>query len=91
MIAVILGASSLLILGPGEAKGEFNKRIKAKKVRGLTVELETAAKMTDRQLAAKVSEHCAMKPIKKSGVPKKAVKKKAAKPTSRKTTKKSGK
>ena len=91
VIGVIHGASSLLILGPGEAKGEFNKRITAKKVRGLKVELETAAKMTDRQIAAKVSEHFASQPAKKSGTPKKAVKKKAAKSTSRKTTKKSGK
>jgi hypothetical protein len=87
VIAVICGASSLLILGPGETKGEFSKRITAKKVRGLNVELETAAKMTDRQIAAKVIRHFATEPTKKSGTPKKAVKKKPAKPTGRKTTK----
>ena len=87
VIAAIRGASSLLILGPGEAKGEFNKRITAKKVRGLKVELETAGKMTDRQIAAKVSEHFASQPAKKSGTPKKAVKK-TAKSTSVKRTKK---
>ena len=90
VIASIRGASSLLILGPGEAKGEFSNRITAKKLRGLKVELETAAKMTDRQIAAKVSEHFATKPAKKSGTPKKAVKKKAAKATAGKRTKKSG-
>ena len=30
VIASIRGADSLLILGPGEAKGEFSKRIKAR-------------------------------------------------------------
>ena len=91
VIAAIRGASSLLILGPGEAKGEFSKRITAKKIRGLKVELETAAKMTDRQIAAKVSDHFATKSAKKSGAPKKAVKKKAASATSGKRRKKSGK
>ena len=57
VIAAIRGASAILILGPGEAKGELSKRIKSKKLRGLTVELKTSKKMTDRQLAAKVSEH----------------------------------
>ena len=91
VIASIRGASSLLILGPGEAKGEFSKRITAKKIRGLKVELETTDKMTDRQLAAKVGEHFATKPVKKPGTPKKTVKKKAAKAASRKNSKKSGK
>ena len=57
VLACIRGADSLLILGPGEAKGEFSKHIKAKKVRGIVVELETTDKLTDRQLAAKVKEH----------------------------------
>ena len=90
VIASIRGASSLLILGPGEAKGEFRKRITAKRLRGLKVELETAAKMTDRQIVAKVSKHFATKPANKSGTPKKAIKK-AANVTSVKGTKKSGK
>jgi hypothetical protein len=98
VIACIRGAGSLLILGPGEAKGEFNKHIKAKKVRGVVVELETADKMTDRQLAALVRKHFATSPAKKANVPKKAVKKavkkktkKAAKPTTQKRPKKPGK
>jgi hypothetical protein len=66
VIACIRGADSLLILGPGEAKGEFSKRIRAKKVRGVVVELETADKMTDRQLAAKVSEHFTTAPDRES-------------------------
>ena len=89
-IACIRGAESLLILGPGEAKGEFGKRIKAKKLRGVVVELETADKMTDRQLAAKVKRHFATSSVKKSVAPKKTAKK-AAQATAGKRAKKSGK
>jgi stalled ribosome rescue protein Dom34 len=74
VLACIRDAASLLILGPGEAKGEFSKYIKAKKLGGLTVELETTDKMTDRQLVAKVSQHFAKTPAGKSAAPKKAVK-----------------
>jgi stalled ribosome rescue protein Dom34 len=73
VLACIRGADSLLILGPGEAKGEFSKHIKAKKVRGV-VELETTDKMTDRQLVAKVSEHFTKAPAGKSVARKKATK-----------------
>ncbi len=48
---------SLLILGPGEAKGEFQKRLKSQKFPAQAVELETADKMTDRQVAARVRQH----------------------------------
>jgi len=71
VLACIRGADSLLILGPGEAKGELSKHIKAKKVRGLTVEVQTTDKMTDRQVAAKVSEHFAKAPGSKSVAPNK--------------------
>ena len=91
VIACILGAEALLILGPGEAKGEFLKRIKSKKLRGVTVDLETADKMTDRQIAAKVRLHTAKMSANKSDTPKKPAAKKAAKTTSRKSPKKSGK
>jgi len=87
VITGIKGADALLILGPGEAKGELSKQIKAKKVRGVVVELETTDKMTDRQIAAKVQQHFATSSVKKSVAPKKA-KKKAAKAPSGKHTKK---
>ena len=74
VIASIRGVDSLLLLGPGEAKGEFVKHIKAKKVRGLTVELETADRMTDRQLAAKVGKHFTNASASKSVAPKKTAK-----------------
>ena len=86
VLACIRGADSLLILGPGEAKGEFSKHIKAKKVRGVVVELETTDKMTDRQLAAKVNEHFSKAPAGKS-----VARKRAAKPMAGKRTKKTGK
>ena len=72
VIVSLKGAESLLILGPCEAKGQLHKRLKSKKIRGLLVELETADKMTDRQLAAKVAEHFVSSPAKKSVAPKKA-------------------
>jgi hypothetical protein len=82
VIACLRGSEALLILGPGEAKGEFHKRIKNKKLRGLVIELKTADKMTDRQLAAKVTQHFATMPVKKTSPPKKKAKKKTAKITS---------
>jgi len=90
VIASIRGADSLLILGPGEAKGEFNKHIKAKKVRGVVVELETADKLTDRQVAAKVQQHFATSSAKRPIAPKKTAKK-AANTTAGKRPRKSGK
>lgn len=71
VLAALRGASAVLILGPGEAKGELGKQIQAKKVRGLVVESETADKMTDSQLAAKVSQHFAIAPARKPSVRKK--------------------
>jgi stalled ribosome rescue protein Dom34 len=85
VLACIRGADSLLILGPGEAKGEFSKYIKAKKVRGVVVELETTDKMTDRQLAAKVNEH-----FTKATASKPVARRKTAEPIPRKRTKKAG-
>ncbi len=66
VLTALRGVSTVLIIGPGEAKEELGKQIKAKKVRGLAVELETADKMTDRQLAAKVSQHFATAPAGKA-------------------------
>ena len=51
------GVDSVLIIGPGEAKGEFQKRLKSKKFPAHVVELETADKMTNPQIVALVREH----------------------------------
>ena len=66
VIACLQGSDAILILGPGEAKGELHKRLASKKLRGLIVEVETADKMTDRQLAAKVAAHFAAIPARNS-------------------------
>ncbi len=74
VLALVRGAGLLLIFGPGEAKGELSKRIKTKKLRGLIVKLETADKMTDRQVAAKVRQHFAITSASKSVAPNKTAK-----------------
>ncbi|MGB2862807.1 MAG: hypothetical protein WBC05_05720 [Sedimentisphaerales bacterium] len=57
VISCIRDAESILILGPGEAKGEIKKRIESKKLPGRIVGIETVDKMTDRQIAAKVRQY----------------------------------
>ena len=57
VIACIRDADSILIFGPGEAKAELQKRLKKATLRGRIVDMETADKMTDHQIAAKVRQH----------------------------------
>ena len=57
VIACIRDAESILIFGPGEAKGELKKRLETKKLSGRIVGIETIDKMTDRQIAAKVRQY----------------------------------
>ncbi len=76
VIASVRGAEGLLVFGPGEAKGEFVKRLQSKKLRGVAVDVETAGKMTDRQIAAKVGGHFAAPVAKKIAAARKNVKKK---------------
>ncbi len=57
VIACVHEAESLMIFGPGEAKGEFRKRLEKEKPGGRTVKVETVDKMTDRQIAARVREY----------------------------------
>ena len=57
VIACIRDAESILILGPGEAKGELEKRLENKELGGRIVGIETVDKMTDRQIAARVRKH----------------------------------
>ena len=59
MIASIRDAESILIFGPGEAKGELKKRLEGDKLGGRIVSIETVDKMTDRQITAKVRQHFA--------------------------------
>jgi stalled ribosome rescue protein Dom34 len=57
VISYIRDAESILILGPGEAKVELEKRLEGEGLSGRVVGIETVDKMTNRQIAAKVRKH----------------------------------
>lgn len=57
LVAIVAPLDALLILGPGEAKGEFKKRLDRHKLGACVVGIQTADKMTDPQLAAEVREY----------------------------------
>ena len=54
VIAALGDARAILIFGPGEAKGELKKRLARAKMAARVLRVETADKMTERQLAKKV-------------------------------------
>ena len=57
VISHLRDAESILIFGPGEAKGELQKRLANKGLGERIVGIEAVDKMTDRQIAAKVRQH----------------------------------
>ncbi len=57
VILHLAAADEVFLFGPGEAKGEFQKRMAAKGWGARIVAVETADKMTEPQMAAKVREH----------------------------------
>ncbi|MBN2202095.1 hypothetical protein JW777_09100 [bacterium] len=57
VISAFRGAEAVLIFGPGEAKGEIKKRLSKKHFHGQVVSVETADKMTDRQVTARMNRH----------------------------------
>jgi len=57
VIAAMRDSESILIFGPGAAKGELKKRLERNNLGGRIVAIETVDKMTDRQIAAKVRQH----------------------------------
>jgi hypothetical protein len=57
VISHIRDAESILLFGPGEAKGELEKRLASKGLGGRIVGVETVDKMTDHQIAAKVRQY----------------------------------
>lgn len=57
VIAVIRGADSIQIFGPGEAKRELTKRLEHDGMKDCISSIETVDKMTDHQVAAKVREN----------------------------------
>ena len=56
VIAVIRDGDSIQIFGPGEAKGELEKRIERKGFGEHIIGVETADKLTNLQIAAKVRQ-----------------------------------
>jgi hypothetical protein len=56
VISHIREAEAILVFGPGEAKGELEKRLESKGLAGRIVGVEAVDKMTDRQIAAKVRQ-----------------------------------
>ena len=57
IVSHLRDAGSILIFGPGEAKGELKKRFEHDKVGARAVTVETADKMTEPQIVAKVRQH----------------------------------
>jgi stalled ribosome rescue protein Dom34 len=57
VISNIRDAESILLFGPGEAKGELEKRLASKGLGGRIVGIETVDKMTGPQIVAKVRQH----------------------------------
>ena len=57
VIAAIRDADAVLILGPGEAKGELKKRLVRAKLGGHVAAVETTDKLTVRQIAAKARKY----------------------------------
>ena len=57
VVSRIRDAESILIFGPGEAKGELKARLEKDKLGGRVVGIETSDKMTDPQIVAKVRDH----------------------------------
>ncbi len=57
VISHLQDANSILIFGPGEAKSDLKKRLAHEKASRRVVVLETADKMTEPQIRAKVRKH----------------------------------
>ena len=57
VIACIRDAETIMIFGPGEAKGELKTRLERDNLGERIEDIETVDKMTDRQIAAKVRQH----------------------------------
>ncbi len=54
VIAQVREAEAILVFGPGEAKFELEKRLKLLEHKKHIIGIESADKLTDRQIAAKV-------------------------------------
>ncbi|MEO7206736.1 MAG: hypothetical protein ABI145_08100 [Steroidobacteraceae bacterium] len=57
VIGKIAAADTVFIFGPGEAKGELKRRLEHHELGSRVRALETADKLTDQQISAKVRQH----------------------------------
>lgn len=57
VIAYLRNADSILLFGPGEAKGELQKQLEEQALNERIVGIETTDSMTDAQVAAKVRKY----------------------------------
>ena len=57
VISSLRDAASVYIMGPGEAKGELEKRLEKVQLSDRVDRIETADKMTDPQIVEKVKKH----------------------------------
>ena len=57
VVASIRDADSILIMGPGEAKGELKKHLEHEGLAERIVQMETVDKMTDTQITAKIRKY----------------------------------
>lgn len=57
VVAALREADSILIMGPGEAKGELEKQLAQEKLSGRIVGIETVDKLTEPQIVAKVRQY----------------------------------
>ena len=57
IILSVRGAGSILIFGPGEAKGELRKRFESRAGGAPAISMETAGQMTEPQIVAQVRHH----------------------------------
>lgn len=57
IVSFIRDADAIWIMGPGEAKGELENRLKREGLEGNIVGIVAVNKMTDLQIAAKVRAH----------------------------------
>jgi hypothetical protein len=57
VISFLHGAETILLLGPGEVKGDLKKSIKSNGLSGQVEVIDTTEKMTDQQIAARVREY----------------------------------
>src|ERR1035437_4383484 len=57
VVTAVRDAEAIYVFGPGEAKGQFKKRLDHAKLGDRVVAVETTDKMSDHQISAKVRDY----------------------------------